>query len=156
MQPNTLSRSSSRSPTRRRRGPWTCDSTSCRPEPKRPPPEADSSAVCPATATATPSTCTARTSASSRTRTRPHEHRSSMGRKAAIAGVYNTAQGRRLEGETTRRLIVEAVLGALADAGLTLDDVDGITSEQTASLIYDLRLGPVWQGSTFGIGMVAE
>jgi acetyl-CoA acetyltransferase len=79
-----------------------------------------------------------------------------MGRKAAIAGVYNTAQGRRLEGETTRRLIVEAVLGALADAGLTLDDVDGITSEQTASLIYDLRLGPVWQGSTFGIGMVTE
>jgi acetyl-CoA acetyltransferase len=79
-----------------------------------------------------------------------------MGRKAAIAGVYNTAQGRRLEGETTRRLIVEAVLGALADAGLSLDDVDGITSEQTASLIYDLRLGPVWQGSTFGVGMVTE
>ena len=79
-----------------------------------------------------------------------------MGRKAAIAGVYNTAQGRRLEGETTRRLIVEAVLGALADAGLTLDDVDGITSEDTAALMYDLRLGPVWQGSTFGIGMVTE
>src|ERR1700712_5640616 len=79
-----------------------------------------------------------------------------MARKAAIAGIYTTAQGRRLEGETTRRLIVEAVLGALADAGLTLDDVDGITSEQTASLMYDLRLGPVWQGSTFGIGMVTE
>jgi acetyl-CoA acetyltransferase len=79
-----------------------------------------------------------------------------MGRRAAIAGVYNTAQGRRLEGETTQRLIVEAVLGALADAGLTLDDVDGITSEQTAALMYDLRLGPVWQGSTFGIGMVTE
>ena len=72
------------------------------------------------------------------------------GRKAAIAGVYNTRQGRSLEGETTRRLIVEAVLGALDDAGLALDDVDGITSEQTASLIYDLRLGPAWQGSTFG------
>jgi acetyl-CoA acetyltransferase len=79
-----------------------------------------------------------------------------MSRKAAIAGVYNTAQGRRLEGQTTRRLIVEAVQGALADAGLSLDDVDGITSEQTASLIYDLRLGPVWQGSTFGVGMVTE
>jgi acetyl-CoA acetyltransferase len=78
------------------------------------------------------------------------------GRKAAIAGVYNTQQGRRLEGETTRRLAVQAVLGALEDAGLTLDDVDGITSEQTASLIYDLRLGPAWQGSTFGVGMVTE
>jgi acetyl-CoA acetyltransferase len=78
------------------------------------------------------------------------------GRKAAIAGVYNTKQGRRLEGETTRRLIVEAALGALDDAGLTLDDVDGITSEQTASLSYDLRLGPAWQGSTFGVGMVTE
>ncbi len=40
--------------------------------------------------------------------------------------------------------------------GSTLDDVDGITSEQTASLIYDLRLGPAWQGSTFGVGMVTE
>jgi acetyl-CoA acetyltransferase len=80
----------------------------------------------------------------------------STARKAAIAGVYNTKQGRRLEGETTRRLIVEAVLGALDDAGLTLDDVDGITSEQTASLIYDLRLGPAWQGSTFGVGMITE
>jgi acetyl-CoA acetyltransferase len=78
-----------------------------------------------------------------------------MGRKAAIAGVYNTAQGRRLEGETTRRLTVEAILGALADAGLNLDEVDGITSEDTASLIYDLRLGPVWQGATFGVSMVA-
>jgi acetyl-CoA acetyltransferase len=77
-------------------------------------------------------------------------------RKAAIAGVYNTKQGRRLEGQTTRRLIVEATLGALDDAGLTLDDVDGITSEQTAALAYDLRLGPVWQGSTFGVGMVTE
>ena len=61
------------------------------------------------------------------------------GRTAAIAGVYNTKQGRRLEGETTRRLIVEAIRGALDDAGLDLDDVDGITSEGTASLIYDLR-----------------
>jgi acetyl-CoA acetyltransferase len=78
------------------------------------------------------------------------------GRKAAIAGVYNTKQGRRLEGETTRRLTVEAVLGALDDAGMGLDDVDGITSEQTAALIYDLRLGPAWQGSTFGVGMVTE
>jgi acetyl-CoA acetyltransferase len=78
------------------------------------------------------------------------------GRRAAIAGVYNTKQGRRLDGETTRRLAVQAVLGALDDAGLTLDDVDGITSEQTASLIYDLRLGPAWQGSTFGVGMVTE
>ncbi|HEX4557664.1 MAG TPA: thiolase family protein [Mycobacterium sp.] len=78
------------------------------------------------------------------------------GRKAAIAGVYNTKQGRSLEGETTRRLAVEAVLGALDDAGLSLDDVDGITAEQTASLIYDLRLGPAWQGSMFGVGMVTE
>lgn len=78
------------------------------------------------------------------------------GRTAAIAGVYNTKQGRRLEGETTRRLIVEAIRGALDDAGLSLDDVDGITSENTASIIYDLRLGPVWQGSTFGVGMVTE
>lgn len=78
-------------------------------------------------------------------------------RTAAIVGVYNTRQGRRLDGETSRGLAVKAILGALADAGLTLDDVDGISaSPHSTSLIYDLRIGPAWQGLAFGVGMVTE
>src|SRR6201993_2063042 len=78
-------------------------------------------------------------------------------RTAAIVGVHNTRQGRHLVGETSRGVALKAVLGALADAGLTLDDVDGISaSPQSTALIYDLRLGPAWQGQLFGVGMITE
>ena len=78
-------------------------------------------------------------------------------RTAAIVGVHNTRQGRRLDGETSRGLAIKAILGALDDAGLTLDDVDGISaSPHSTSLIYDLRIGPAWQGLAFGVGMITE
>lgn len=78
-------------------------------------------------------------------------------RRAVIAGVHNTRQARRLEGETSRSLIMAAVAGALADAGLTLADVDGISAgEDGTSLIYDLRIGPAWQGTAFGLMMFHE
>src|SRR6201998_2632947 len=78
-------------------------------------------------------------------------------RTAAIVGVHNTRQGRRLDGETTRGLTLKAIHGALDDAGLGLDDVDGIsTGAQSAALIYDLRIGPAWQGLGFGLGMITE
>jgi acetyl-CoA acetyltransferase len=78
-------------------------------------------------------------------------------RTAAIVGVYNTRQGRRLDGETSRSLALEAVRGALADAGLSLDDVDGISAgEKSTTLIYDMRIGPAWQGFNFGLGMITE
>jgi acetyl-CoA acetyltransferase len=78
-------------------------------------------------------------------------------RTAAIVGVHNTRQGRRLDGETSRGLALKAIHGALADAGLSLDDVDGISaSPQSTSLIYDLRIGPAWQGLAFGVGMITE
>lgn len=80
-------------------------------------------------------------------------------RKAAIVGVYNTEQARRLEGTSSRRLVSHAALGALDNAGLTLSDVDGVTGEGTQNascLIYDLRLGPAWQGGRFGLSAVAE
>lgn len=82
---------------------------------------------------------------------------STTARTAAIVGVHNTRQGRRLDGETSRSLAVKAILGALDDAGLTLDDVDGISaSPHSTALIYDLRLGPAWQGLAFGVGMITE
>lgn len=78
-------------------------------------------------------------------------------RTAAIVGVHNTAQGRRLDGETSRGLALKAIRGALDDAGLSLDDVDGISAGPlSTALIYDLRLGPAWQGLGFGVGMITE
>lgn len=78
-------------------------------------------------------------------------------RTAAIVGVHNTRQGRRLDGETSRSLALTAIRGALDDAGLRLDDVDGISAGPlSTALIYDLRLGPAWQGLAFGVGMITE
>jgi acetyl-CoA acetyltransferase len=78
-------------------------------------------------------------------------------RTAAIVGVHNTPQGRRLEGETSRGLALKAIQGALDDAGLSLDDVDGISAGPlSTTLIYDLRIGPAWQGLGFGVGMITE
>lgn len=78
-------------------------------------------------------------------------------RTAAIVGVYNTVQGRRLDGETSRSLAVKAVNGALDDAGLRLQDVDGVSAGPlSTALIYDLRVGPAWQGMGFGVGMITE
>ncbi len=78
-------------------------------------------------------------------------------RQPVVAGVHNTRQARRLEGETSRSLIVQATKAALADAGLSLEDVDGISAgAQGNPLIYDLRLGPAWMGMQFGLAMVLE
>ena len=45
-------------------------------------------------------------------------------RDVAIVGVYTTEQGRSL-GRTTLELTHEALLGGVADAGLSVGDVDG-------------------------------
>jgi acetyl-CoA acetyltransferase len=47
------------------------------------------------------------------------------GRQAAIVGVHTTAQARELD-RTSVSLQLEAIKGALADAGLTIADVDGV------------------------------
>jgi acetyl-CoA acetyltransferase len=79
-------------------------------------------------------------------------------RRAAIVGVHNTRQARRLDGHTSYTLTVEAARGALADAGLTLADVDGVATEggTAPALVYDLTLGPAWTGGRFGLAAVAE
>jgi acetyl-CoA acetyltransferase len=77
--------------------------------------------------------------------------------RAAIVGVHNTRQARRLEGCTSHSLALEAMAGALDNAGLTLADVDGISAGFAgASLVYDLGIGPAWVGSQFGLPMVHE
>jgi acetyl-CoA acetyltransferase len=78
-------------------------------------------------------------------------------RRAAIVGIHNTPQARRLDNVTSRTLAVQATLGALADAGLELGDVDGVIGEpDTSALIYDMSLGPAWQGRQFGVAAVSE
>lgn len=47
-------------------------------------------------------------------------------RGVVVVGVHATRQGRRLEGWTSMGLALEAVEEALADAGLGLEDVDGM------------------------------
>src|ERR1700761_2417534 len=88
-----------------------------------------------------------RVTAADSTSSEPIWESSRMRTRAAIVGVHNTRQGRRLDGETSRSLALAAIRGALDDAGLTLDDVDGISaSPLSTALIYDLRIGPAWQG----------
>ena len=46
-------------------------------------------------------------------------------RQATIVGVYQTKQARSLPGRTSQDLVIEAVKGAIADAGLDRRDIDG-------------------------------
>jgi len=50
---------------------------------------------------------------------------STHARTATIVGVYQTKQARTLPGRTSQDLVIEAVKGAIADAGLTPRDIDG-------------------------------
>lgn len=73
--------------------------------------------------------------------------------QVVIVGAFNSRQGRRLEGETSLSITLAAALGALADAGLSPRDVDGvtITAGMSSPLIsqYWVHLfggNPCWTG----------
>lgn len=70
-------------------------------------------------------------------------------RDVAIAAVHNTRQARFLEGHTSSTVQIEAAIGVLDDAGLSRESVDGVMGSNSAELIYNLGLGPVWSSSTF-------
>jgi acetyl-CoA acetyltransferase len=65
-----------------------------------------------------------------------------------IAGAFNTKQARQLPGYDSLTITVEAVHGALADAGITLADVDGVMVSPGASspreLGYMLGMDAFW------------
>jgi acetyl-CoA acetyltransferase len=63
-------------------------------------------------------------------------------RDVCIVGVHNTKQARTLPGHDSRSISLEAALGALADAGLTPADVDGVVSQFAQEVVHELRLGP--------------
>jgi acetyl-CoA acetyltransferase len=72
----------------------------------------------------------------------------------AIAGAYNTEQARVLEGHDSRSITFAAGLGALADAALTIRDVDGVLGPGANDFVYQGRLGPVWRSAS-GFGLPA-
>lgn len=70
----------------------------------------------------------------------------------AIVGVHNTEQARVLEGHDSRSITFEAGLGALADAGLTVRDVDGVMGPGGNDFLYQARSGPAWRSAS-GFGL---
>lgn len=76
---------------------------------------------------------------------------------AAIVGLANTEQARRLEGHDSRSIALEAALLALADAGMVPGEIDGVVSQHAGELVHDLRLGPcARQPSSLGIPAVLD
>ena len=75
----------------------------------------------------------------------------------AIVGVHNTRQARVLEGYDSRTITLEAGFGAVADAGLSPLDIDGVVGVTGSDFIYQTRIGPVWRSmSQLGIPSVLE
>jgi len=75
-------------------------------------------------------------------------------RQVAIVGAHNTRQARTLPGHDGVSIATEAVLGALADAGIALHEVDGIVGQSAGEISYELRMGPC-RRSMNGLGIPA-
>jgi acetyl-CoA acetyltransferase len=75
----------------------------------------------------------------------------------AVVGVHNTKQARVLDGHDSRTITMEAALGAVADAGLSPRDIDGVVGVNGSDFIYQARIGPVWRSmSQLGVPSVLE
>lgn len=72
-------------------------------------------------------------------------------RDVAIASVFNTRQGKTLEGYDSLGIAIEAALGALSTAGLPANRVDGVFGQFAAELPYLLGMGPCYV-SAMGMG----
>jgi hypothetical protein len=64
-------------------------------------------------------------------------------RDAAIVGIYNSRQARTLDTDS-RTLALDVAEGALADASVRRDTVDGVVGDHALEIAYDLGIGPVW------------
>lgn len=63
----------------------------------------------------------------------------------AIVGAYDTRQAKRLEGITEAELLLDAIHGTLASAGLEADDVDGLNVSTWVTRVHS-RDGTQWFG----------
>ena len=71
--------------------------------------------------------------------TRPSPHPFSG---VAIAGVHNTVQARVLPEHDSTSIALLGAMGALADAGISPRDVDGVVGTDCAQIVLELGLGP--------------
>ena len=84
--------------------------------------------------------------------------------RAVIVGAYNTKQARSLVGEDSQSVTLDAVQGALADAGIDRAEVDGLNVipgfdqlNGSRSFGYALGLPFFWVGrGAMGPGAVYE
>jgi acetyl-CoA acetyltransferase len=76
--------------------------------------------------------------------------------QVCIVGAFNTEQARQLPGHDSGTISMEAALGALADAGLTPGDVDGVVGPYAGEFVYQTRIGPAWTARSVGITAVLE
>jgi acetyl-CoA acetyltransferase len=60
----------------------------------------------------------------------------------AIAAGYNTRQARRLDGHDSYSVALEAALGVVEAAGISINEIDAVLGSHALNLIYDLGLGP--------------
>lgn len=79
----------------------------------------------------------------------------------AVVGAYNTRQARRIDVSETE-LLIDAMRGALASAGMTFADVDGVNVTSSVrrwnprEVVMWLGGRPCWTGSEIGIPAVIE
>jgi acetyl-CoA acetyltransferase len=71
-----------------------------------------------------------------------------------IGGVYNTPQARRLPGHTSTSIALAGALGALADAGVSPAEVDGVVGPACAEIALELGMGPCTRRPS-GLGIPA-
>lgn len=75
----------------------------------------------------------------------------------AIAGVHNTVQARSLAEHDSTSIALLGALGALADAGVSPHEVDGVVGTDCAQIALQLGLGPcVRRPSAMGIPAVLD
>jgi acetyl-CoA acetyltransferase len=78
-------------------------------------------------------------------------------RNVAVVGVHNTAQARHLAGHDSASIALLGALGALADAGISPHDVDGVVGPASAEIALELGLGPCTRRpSALGIPSVLD
>ena len=75
----------------------------------------------------------------------------------AIAGIYNTVQSRVLPDHDSTSIALVGALGALADAGVSPHEVDGVVGTDCAQIALELGLGPcARRPSSLGIPAVLD
>jgi acetyl-CoA acetyltransferase len=79
-------------------------------------------------------------------------------RNVAIAGVFNTEQGKVLEDHTSETITLKAALGVIEATGIDPLLIDGVLGQFNSAIEYAMRLGPAWvpPGSMGGIPEVLQ